>query len=273
MKRSKIAAVLTVTLGVALSVGATTPAATAKPHKDRPAAAAKADRGHGKADKTHKTRAPKLSKAERHLAAAQRTTLRRIDRLDAALTRYEDRVTEAELTDGALVLGNIAEDRAVLAELATTVESAATRADVRVVDAQVREVHPSTYAAVLTGLQQAAHFDAVVAQNVLTIGELSAAADAKELEAYDVSAVRAALAAADAANGQVTPLTAAAVAKGTVLTARSTHADKEAFRADLAAAGDLLDVVDEQLQLAEDALALMTTVPVVTDPADTDPVV
>jgi hypothetical protein len=32
-------------------------------------------------------------------------------------------------------------------------------------------------------------------------------------------------------------------------------------------------VVDEQLQLAEDALALMTTVPVVTDPADTDPVV
>jgi hypothetical protein len=250
--------VVTVALGIALSLGATTPAATAKPHKDRPAAAAKAG---------------KLTKAERHLAVAQRTALRRIDRKDTRLSRYADRITAAELADGALVLGNIAADQAALAELGTTVEAATTRAEVRALDAQVRKVHPSTYATVLSGLRLAAHFDEVVAENLVAITELTAAADAKELEGYDVSAVRTALAAAQAANDQVAPLTAAAVAKGVALTARSTHAEKAAFRADLAAAGDLLDTVEEQLQAAEDALALLTTLPVVTDPVVTEPVV
>ena len=241
MKRLLSTTLAAAVLAATFATGAISPAAAA------PQASSQHTKSPGKADK--------------QLAGEKRKVVSLIAGEDAALVRAIRATNRAALTvGGAEVLANIDADRLALAELKAAAQAATTVADVRVVGAQATAVRPEIYSLVVNGLRQAARFQVLVAQNTASIAVLGAAADAKELEGFDVAAVREALTAATLANGEAATLAAAALAKGVLLTAFSTTVEREAFSADVAGAGAALGVVDVHLQLAEDTLAAMVAV-------------
>lgn len=198
---------------------------------------------------------------DKRLAAEKRAVASQAATKDAALVRAVRAVTRAGVAVGAEdVLANIAADRLALAGLAADAAAATTVTDVRLVGDQVRAVRPETYSVVVNGLRQAAAFEIRVADNADALAALGAAADAAELDGADVTAVRDLLAAASLANDEAATQAAAALESGVLLTAFSTQEERAAFSDAVAAAGDALDVVAEQLALAEEALSALVTV-------------
>lgn len=268
MKRPLPTTMAAAVLAAALTAGvlSTASAASAGP-------GARAQTHHAKPAKAPKP--PKPPKADKQLAVAKRTVATHVATKDAALARAVTTTTRAALTvGGAEVLANIAADRLALAGLNAAAQAAATVADVALIGDQVKAVRPETYSVVVNGLRQAARFTALVAVNDEGIAALSAAVDAKALEGYDVAAVRETLATAGLANEEAATSAAAAVEKGVLLTAFSAVVDREAFSADVAAAGASLELVEVLLGLAEDALAAMIPVeePVVEEPVVEQPI-
>jgi len=231
-------AVAALTAGVSLGIAAG-PAASAAP-------------GDAGSPKAH-------AKADKRLAVAKKVVLSHVAHKDAALARVSKKISHAHLAAALAdaVAANSSGDRAALGELGAAAKAAATVSDVRAVGAQVRHVSPEVYSVVVNGLRRAVHFDELVAANAAAVADLSAQADAKELEGYDVSAVREMLASAAMANDNAAASTSAAVDKGMTLTAFGSHEERTGFQAGLAAAGESLDAVEEQLQAAADALAAM----------------
>ena len=200
-----------------------------------------------------KTGSP-VVKADKRLATEQRKVTTSIATKDAALRR----VKVTQLPVGATeVAANIAADRVALGELGNAALAATTLADVRLVGTQVNAVRPEVYAVVVNGLRQSVRFEQVAADNAVAVTDLAAQADAKELEGFDVTGVRDLLASATLANDEAAALVPAIVEQGLALTAFSPREAKDAFTADVDAAGALLDTVEEQLLLASAALAAM----------------
>ena len=197
--------------------------------------------------------------AEKRLAVEKRKVLSHVAHEDAALARVAKKLTHAEIAaaQADAVAANVSGDRAALGDLGAAVASAATVTEVRAIGDQVRDARAQVYSQVVNRLRQAARFEHRTAANTAAIADLTAQADAKELEGYDVTAVRDALASAATANDAAAAYTSAAVDKGLALTAFSSREDEAAFRADLAAAGESLDAVEEHLEAAADALAAM----------------
>jgi hypothetical protein len=195
---------------------------------------------------------------DKRLAAEKRQVVSLVATKDATLVRAIRITHRADLAIGNTeVLANIDADRLTLAGLRAAAQAATTVTDVRLVRAQVHAVRPEIYSVVVNGLRQAAHFQSLVAENADSITALGLTTDAKELEAFDVAAVRDALAAASLANDEAATLAAAALEKGVLLTASSTTVEREAFSSDVTGAGAALDVVEARLQLAQDTLANM----------------
>ena len=238
MKRSLVAAALALALGTAVA-----PAADAKP-------------GHAPGG-PHGPSQPS-NPGDRQLTAAQRAVAAQVKAKDAGLVRAVRTVTRAELVVGEDLLATIETDRAALAALGADAAAATTVADVRAVGEQVKTVRPETYAILVTGLRQAARAEAKVADNDLAIADLASAADAAELEGADVTAVRAALDAATLANDEALTQVYAATDAGVLLGAFSPREDRDAFAAAVHTAGDALEVVEEQLELAAAALEALS---------------
>lgn len=204
------------------------------------------------------------------LTVEKRKVLSLIAHKDAALARVAKKLTRSGLAldVSEAVAANVSGDRLALVELKESVETAGTVAEVRTIGAQVHQVGPSVYSAVIEGLRQTAHFDGLTAANVAAVAAVKAQADAKALDGFDVAAVVDMLIAATVANDAAAFHSAAAVQKGVALTALSSSEDRAAFNADISAAESLLASVEQQLQTANDALAAMVTVdsPVVANP-------
>ncbi|QNN52383.1 hypothetical protein [Nocardioides mesophilus] len=271
MKRSPTTALVAAALAVVVSAGAAAPAATAAPHGNhRPAAAAKT--GHRPVAQHAKHAKPVKSKADqKRLAVEQRKVTTWVAHKDAALARAAVRVAAAGLAEGDVVAATIAADREALAALGTEASAAATPAEVKAIGKQVKQVRPEIYSIVLTGLRRAAAMQQQALSTTDALAELTTQTDAAEVAGADVAAIRESLAAATAANDSVAGLVAAAVEKGIALTASSSHQERAAFLADLAAAGGQLDLATEQLQVIADALAALTVTPVVEEPVVEDP--
>ena len=245
MKRSSLVALAAVALTAVVAVGL-------------PSSASAAPGGKGPKSGSANTVKSTTAKADRLLSSERTKVARRVASKDAALVRAARTVTRATLTVGeAEVLANVAADRTALAALKAAAGSATTVSDVRLVGAQVQAVRPEVYDVVVNGLRQAVHFQEVAAANTAAVTDLTTQTDAKELEGYDVLAVRDLLASATTANDQADVLAGSVIDQGLVLTAFSTHADRTAFSDDVETAGTLLDTVAEQLTLVTDALAAM----------------
>ena len=239
MKRSSLLAVAAAALAVVTLAPAST--ATAAPG--------------GKGPKTSA-----VVKADKRLATEQRKVTSSVATKDAALRRVKVDRLPVGATE---VAANVAADRAALGALKDEALAATTVADVRLVGARVNAVRPEVYAVVVNGLRQAVRFEQVSADNLVAVTDLAAQADAKELEGFDVTGVRELLAAAALANDEAAALVPGIVEQGLVLTAFSPREARDAFTADLEAAGDLLDSVEEQLMAASAALAAMVPATVV----------
>jgi len=240
MKRSFATFITAAALAAVATVGAA-PTATAAP-------AAKANH-------------TKSSQASKNLAVEKRTVVSLVASKDTALVRAVKNVTRANLVVGeAEVLANIGSDRLGLAGLKAAALAATTVAEVRAIGTQVHQVRPEVYSVVVNGLRQSVFFQELVAANTATFSDVAAQADAKELELFDVTAVRDALAAAALANDEAAAYAAAALAKGVTLTAFGPRTERDAFTADVDAAGAALDVVEAQLLLAAELLAAMVPV-------------
>ena len=233
-------------LASAVCVGLTGPAASAAPA--------------GKAKTV--VSAPASDKTTKRLSVEKWKVSSLITHKDAALARQNRVIACANLGPSLTeaVISNVSGDRDALGELGAAAQAATTLAEVRAVSRQVHHVRPEVYSSIVNGLRQTARFQEHVAANTATLDELAAQADAKELEGFDVTAVRDAIASATVANDEAATFTAAAADRGAALTAFSTRDARAAFRADIAAAGERLDAVDEQLQVATDALAAMVAV-------------
>lgn len=208
-------------------------------------------------------------RSDRRIVAARRAVSSLVVRKDAALVAADQYAAGSGITDAAAVQDNVADDRAHLADLRTAAATAITLAAVRAVDAQVRQVRPEIYAVVVNGLRQAGHFQELAASNPALVSDLALEADAKEAQGHDVTTVRQLLSEAATANEAVAPHVARAIEQGIVLDALSSRSLQVEFSTDVAAAGDLLDVVATNLQEAGDSLAAMVPV---TEPDSEDPV-
>lgn len=224
----------------------------------------------GKGPKPAPTKVVKVAKADKQLVAERRKVTSLASAKNAALIRAAQTVSRSSLTVGEPeVLANIAADRTAVAALNADASSATSVSAVRLVGAQVRAVRPEVYSVVVNGLRQAVHLQDVAGANTAAIADLTAQADAKELEGYDTTAVRDLLASATLANDEATTTASIVVDQGLSLTAFSTLADRDTFTGNLEATGTLLDTVEAQLLHATDALTAMVPSP---DPAlDEDP--
>lgn len=202
-----------------------------------------------------------MSQADRRLSTEQRKVVSLVTAKDRALARVVREVARKEIAVGqAEVLANVAADRAALDALRAASVSATTVAEVRALSAQVHAVRPEVYAVVVNGLRQASRFQELVAANAAAISDLAGQADAKRSDGFDVSEVDTLLASAADANDEALALAGSVIDQGVQLTARGDTAAREAFSADVAAAGERLDTVDAHLAAVTDALAAMVPV-------------
>lgn len=244
MKRSTLTTLAATVLAASVSFGVVAPAASAAPHAG--------------ADKSG-THAKAQNKDDKRLLNEQRKVTREAARKNVALSRVEKHRTLGALEDSVAdgVRANITADKTALARQATAASSATNLTGVRAVGRQVRAVRPGVYVIVVSDLRRADRFEAKIAEKSVVIAELAAQADAKELEGYDVTDVRTALQAATAANDEAATAVSSGVAQAVTLTATSPRADLLAVKHSLGSAGELLDVVEQQIQLAADTLAAM----------------
>ena len=265
MNRHKLGSLAAVVLTSSLVLGATAaPATAAKP----------AGKGHTKAvtkAKPAKVRAGKPAKGAQPFTAQKRVVEKRIAATGAALVRQEGRVESSGIAEAPLVQANITADRDALVVLANDLSTASTLAEVRAISALVAAVRPEVYSLVVNALAQAARVDAVVAAADTEVLELTALADAKELEGHDVTAVRALLDGVTAATAQLPAAATAVTDAGVLLTAQSTVADRAAFAAQVEALDVLLEEVEAGLAETETLLAALVTEP--TEEPVVDPVV
>jgi len=242
-----------------------------------PAAAAPADSPRKvHVTKTSKPAKPvksvKVSKEARRLAAEQTKVAREISRKDAFLGRVLGSDSLATLDSADTIGANIVADRALLDSYRAPVASATTLSEVRTVAADVSAVRPEVYRILIGGLVAADEAAATVAANEAVLADLAAQADAKELEGFDVTDVRAVLDAAVVANIDAGTAADAVRLLAEGVTATSPRGDLKALHAALETAADALEVVAEQVLVAEEALLAAPVSEPVVEPAP-EPVV
>lgn len=168
-----------VAFAVAITVGITSPAATAAP-----------GHGGGNPDHSHVTKPPK---GDRKFAIEQRNALAQVARLDAQVAKavVESRVGRLvpvnDVDVRTAVLDNAAADRAALAETAAAVRAAAPGFGFAALRADLRGVRPENYRIATNALRQAAGIDAA-AEALGGSVDVDAAVDAAVAEAVLVTA-------------------------------------------------------------------------------------
>lgn len=222
MKRT-FRAVVVAALTAAVALGVTAPAATAAP---------KGKSAHVKTVKTKATKAHvKVDRAAHKLAIAQRQVVRDIERKDAGLVRAarDHRLAALAVEVADAIRTNVAADRAELTALKAAVLAADATVDLRQVRADLRDVRPEVYVLVVNVAREVAQTQSEVDANGALLAEAA-------LAGSDVTAAQ--------ADNDVAGVLAASALE-TVLGAGAT--DGKALvheaRADLAAAGVLLEAV------------------------------
>jgi hypothetical protein len=269
MNRTRIRLAVASALTAAVALGGAAASADAAPRKPVKATTAKAT-------VTKQARAAAL--AAKKLAAAKSTGLRQVAAKDAALVRADALVVRAALgaESTAAIRTNIAADRAYLATIKTRIFGATTLLDVNRAVAAAKVLRPQNYDQVraIVALDNRTLAGATAQRDV--IAEVSAAADAKEAEGADVTAVRQALAAATVLNDKaVADANAATAAALTVRATTDRKVDLALRNARTLASSAATALEEAEVKVAEAQAALeAATVPAeqpVTDPATTDP--
>lgn len=144
----------------------------AAPHAD--AATHAARHGHGHGHESHHA-GQEHQHGGQSVTRHQRQVLREISRLDARLARQATGARVRGLDDaevGALA-ANVAADRADLATLTATAQSASTPADVRAVRTSLRKLRPEQYAVAVSDLRQADRLTTRVAADAAALAAVT----------------------------------------------------------------------------------------------------
>jgi hypothetical protein len=193
-------------------------------------------------------------KVSKKVAAEKRKVAREIARKDDALARLAKDARRLDSDFEQAVLANVAGDRSLLVGFDSALESSATLAEVRAVDAQVESLRPELYKQVVGNLRRAERIADRGGDQVVLIEELSALAGEAQAAGGDVLAVLDLLAEARAHNEQAGAAFDSAIAKVLGLTAVSgKRAEKDAEVA-LKSVEALLRQADAQIEAAQEAL-------------------
>jgi hypothetical protein len=239
LKRTVLAAA-TVAALTAGTLGATAPAALAKPPVDHGTHGhGTTTHGHGHADHGNH----QLQKAQRKV---QREITRKDRKLASVLTFHGFEVLGAD--DAATVSANVATDRATLAGLGEQAAAATTLDEVRAIAAQVKALNPATYLVAVNKLRHADAASNEAADLTASIADLSARADALEAAGVDVTDVRAGLDAATTSLADAVTAASTAAELAAALTSASTTTEVQAAKDAAAAAAAAFEDVATQVE-------------------------
>lgn len=226
MQRS--ARIASAAVAAALMMGVAGPAATAQ-------AVSPAHTKHAKVAPAKNTKATKTSKAAKAAAKDKRLVLKDIAHVDTMLGKFATsvRASKAAMAEHqTAVLGNVAADRAALADLSQTVKDAdATVTDLKQVRRDLKKYRVSNYQAAVNLLRQA---DALAAEIVgLRAEVVSGTEQALTLDEADGKV-------GDAVEGAhaITATSATVALRGVRVLLSSANADVDAVQDALAAAGE-----------------------------------